>query len=115
MDSETTRSSSQTSRDINRELGVTIVLVTHESAVVYQSCSHVAVLEHGRSIEQFAIDAPAESRRSALGRELAEPVAERQWREAPGAAAAAVVPIRSPGIVAPLAPSYAHTPKVSYA
>ncbi|MBL8404511.1 MAG: ATP-binding cassette domain-containing protein [Dechloromonas sp.] len=115
LDSETTRSLLQTLRDINRELGVTIVIVTHELAVVDQLCSHVAVLEHGRLIEQFAIDAPAESRRSALGRELAELVAERQWREARGAAAAEVVPIRSPGIVAPLAPSYAHTPKVSYA
>ncbi len=115
LDSETTRSLLQTLRDINRELGVTIVIVTHELAVVDQLCSHVAVLEHGRLIEQFAIDAPAESRRSALGRELAELVAERQWREARGAAAAEVVPIRSSGIVAPLAPSYAHTPKVSYA
>jgi len=115
LDSETTRSLLQTLRDINRELGVTIVIVTHELAVVDQLCSHVAVLEHGRLIEQFAIDAPAESRRSALGRELAELVAERQWREARVAAAADVVPIRSPGIVASAAVSTVHTAKVSYA
>ncbi len=115
LDSETTRSLLQTLRDINRDLGVTIVIVTHELAVVDQLCSHVAVLEHGRLIEQFAIDAPAESRRSALGRELAELVAERQWREARLAAAAEVVPIRSPGAVAPAAVSPIHTAKVSYA
>ncbi|MFV5213805.1 methionine ABC transporter ATP-binding protein [Azonexus caeni] len=70
LDSETTRSLLQTLREINRELGVTIVIVTHELAVVDQLCSHVAVLEHGRLIEQFAVDGPARERHSALGREL---------------------------------------------
>lgn len=80
LDSETTRALLQTLREINRELGVTIVIVTHELAVVDQLCSHVAVLEHGCLIEQFAVDGPARERHSALGRELAELVEERQWR-----------------------------------
>lgn len=105
LDSETTRSLLQTLRDINRELGVTIVIVTHELAVVDQLCSHVAVLEHGRLVEQFAVDAPAEARRSVLGRELAELVAQRQWREARAAAVADVVPFRAPAVATPEAHS----------
>lgn len=115
LDSETTRSLLQTLRDINRELGVTIVIVTHELVVVDQLCSHVAVLEHGHLIEQFAVDAPAESRRSGLGRELAELVAERQWLAARSATAAEVVPIRPADAASPAGVSSSHAPRVSYA
>ncbi len=124
LDSETTRSLLQTLRDINRELGVTIVIVTHELSVVDQLCSHVAVLERGHLIEQFAVDGPPEARHSALGRELAELVAERQWREARAAAGAGVAPIslpvqaeaaRAPAAASPVAVSPANSLKVSYA
>lgn len=36
---------------INHELGVTIVLITHEMDVVKQICSHAVVLDHGKLIE----------------------------------------------------------------
>lgn len=100
LDSETTRALLQTLREINRELGVTIVIVTHELAVVDQLCSHVAVLERGHLIEQFAVDAPVSARRSALGRELAELAEERQWRALRAAASGAVepAPVVSPAV-----------------
>ena len=37
---------------INRELGVTIVLITHSLAVARRICNHVAVMDHGRVVEQ---------------------------------------------------------------
>ena len=38
--------------DLNAKLGLTIVLITHEMAVVREICHRVAVMEHGRVAEQ---------------------------------------------------------------
>lgn len=81
LDSETTRTLLQTLRDINRNLGVTIVIVTHELAVVDQLCRHVAVLEQGRLVERFAVSDTDQERHSALGRELSDVVHERLARD----------------------------------
>jgi D-methionine transport system ATP-binding protein len=70
LDSETTRALLETLRDINQKIGVTIVIVTHELSVVEVLCRQVAILEGGRLIEQFAIDAPPTERLTALGREI---------------------------------------------
>ena len=37
---------------INRELGVTIVLITHSLAVARRICNHVVVMDHGHVVEQ---------------------------------------------------------------
>jgi len=84
LDSETTRDLLETLRDINQKIGVTIVIVTHELSVVEVLCQKVAVLENGRLIEQFAVDAPGAPgalRKTALGREIDELVRRRE-REA---------------------------------
>lgn len=70
LDTETTRSVLDTLRDINQQLGVTIVIVTHELSVVQALCNRVAVLEGGELIEQFDLSDRATPRISALGREL---------------------------------------------
>jgi D-methionine transport system ATP-binding protein len=75
LDAQTTRSLLGTLRDINRQLGVTIVIVTHELEVVRDLCRHVAILEGGLLVEQFAVDDVREVRSSALGRELRHLVA----------------------------------------
>lgn len=70
LDAETTRSVLETLLDINRQLGVTIVIVTHELSVVHALCTRVAVLEQGQLVEQFDVDDHAGRRISVLGREL---------------------------------------------
>jgi len=73
LDSETTRSVLDTLRDVNRRLGVTVLIVTHELAVVRALCRSVAVMEGGRIAEQFTVGetGPGHERRvTALGREL---------------------------------------------
>ena len=40
---------------INRELGVTIVLITHSLAVARRICGRIAVMDHGRVVEQGAV------------------------------------------------------------
>ena len=39
-------------RDLNRKLGLTIVLITHEMAVIKSICRRVAVMENGRVVEE---------------------------------------------------------------
>ncbi len=52
LDPETTRSILDLLRQINRELGLTILLITHEMEVIREIASRVAVLDRGRIIEQ---------------------------------------------------------------
>jgi len=51
LDPETTRTVLCLLADINRDLGLTILLITHEMAVVRDIASHVAVIEDGRIVE----------------------------------------------------------------
>jgi D-methionine transport system ATP-binding protein len=55
LDPETTRSILALLRDINRKLGLTIVLITHEMQVIKEICDRVAVLDHGQVIEQGSV------------------------------------------------------------
>jgi D-methionine transport system ATP-binding protein len=52
LDPETTQSILGLLREINRRLGLTIVLITHEMAVIRDICHRVVVLEQGRIVEQ---------------------------------------------------------------
>lgn len=70
LDTETTRSVLQTLRQINQKLGVTIVIVTHELAVVRALCDRVAIIEAGQVTEQFNVNDQNSERKSALGQEL---------------------------------------------
>jgi D-methionine transport system ATP-binding protein len=71
LDAETTRGLLATLREVNRELGVTIVIVSHELAALGALCKRVAVLEDGRVAEAFDLGDTGTPRRTALGRELA--------------------------------------------
>jgi len=52
LDPETTLSILQLLRDINRKLGLTIILITHEMSVIREICDEVLVLEQGRIAEE---------------------------------------------------------------
>ncbi len=52
LDSFTTKSILDLLQDINRKLGVTIIIITHEIGVVKQICNRVAVIEAGLFAEQ---------------------------------------------------------------
>ena len=54
LDPETTRSILALLQEVNRDLGVTILLITHEMEVVKQICDRVGVIEAGRIIEEGA-------------------------------------------------------------
>jgi D-methionine transport system ATP-binding protein len=54
LDPETTQTVLSLLKDINRDLGLTILLITHEMAVVRDIASHVAVIDAGRIVEHGA-------------------------------------------------------------
>ena len=55
LDPETTASVLALLADINRQLGLTIVLITHQLEVVKTLCDHAALLEKGRLIESGSL------------------------------------------------------------
>jgi D-methionine transport system ATP-binding protein len=55
LDPQTTASVLDLLAEINRELGLTIVLITHEMDVVRRVCDRVAVLDAGRIVEQGTV------------------------------------------------------------
>ncbi|UJB64090.1 ATP-binding cassette domain-containing protein [Acidovorax sp. YS12] len=55
LDPETTQSILQLLRDINRKLGITVVLITHEMSVIREIADQVLVLEQGRIAELGAV------------------------------------------------------------
>jgi D-methionine transport system ATP-binding protein len=52
LDPETTHSILRLLKDINEQLSVTILLITHEMDVVKDICHDMAIMEHGKIIEQ---------------------------------------------------------------
>ncbi len=55
LDPETTASVLQLLGELNRELGLTIVLITHEMEVIRRVCDRVAVLDAGRLVESGTV------------------------------------------------------------
>jgi D-methionine transport system ATP-binding protein len=51
LDPETTHTILALLRDINRQTGVTVVMITHQMEVVREICDRVAVLSHGQIVE----------------------------------------------------------------
>ncbi|NLV86345.1 MAG: ATP-binding cassette domain-containing protein [Clostridiales bacterium] len=51
LDPTTTRSILALIKDINRRLGITAVIITHEMAVIEEICTHVAILDEGKAVE----------------------------------------------------------------
>ena len=73
LDPTTTRSILRLIQDINRRLGITVVVITHEMAVVEEICTHVAILEHGRMVETGTVEAVFSNPRTEAGRRLVYP------------------------------------------
>jgi D-methionine transport system ATP-binding protein len=55
LDPETTRGVLQLLRDLNRRLGLTVLLITHEMDVVKTVCDSAALMENGRVVESGTV------------------------------------------------------------
>ena len=70
LDPMTTQSILALLQDINKNLGITVVLITHEMAVIRQICNRVAILDGGRIAEEGTVDDVFVHTRSAAGKRL---------------------------------------------
>ncbi len=73
LDPNTTRQILELIRDINRKLGITVVVITHQMSVVKEICSHVAILDEGRVAEAGLVGTVFAAPKSAAGRRLVFP------------------------------------------
>ncbi len=73
LDPKTTRDILRLIRDINRRLGITVVVITHEMAVVEEICSHVAILDHGVLQETGTVEQVFSNPQTEAGRRLVYP------------------------------------------
>lgn len=90
LDPNTTRAILDLLKDINRTMGVTIVIITHEMKVIEQICSHVAVIDHGDIVEKGEVKDVFTSPKSRIARELILPK---------GAGGAHIEQLRESGVV----------------
>lgn len=56
LDPTTTKAILQLLQDINKQYGITIVIITHEMAVVQEICSHVAIIDNGEMVEHGTVE-----------------------------------------------------------
>lgn len=56
LDPQTTKSILELIKDINRNYGITVVIITHEMSVVQEICNKVAVLDHGNLVEKGTVE-----------------------------------------------------------
>lgn len=56
LDPETTKSILNLIKDINTRYGITVVLITHEMAVIQEICNRCAVLENGMLMEENTVE-----------------------------------------------------------
>ncbi|MEG9622726.1 ABC transporter [Pseudomonas sp. HMSC08G10] len=77
LDPETTASILDLLRDINQRLGLTVVLITHEMAVIRDICHRVVVLERGEIVEQGEVWRVFGSPRHEVTRTLLAPLQAR--------------------------------------
>ena len=55
LDPQTTESILRLLQRVNREMGVTILLITHQMQVIQMICSKVAVMEYGKIVEEGSV------------------------------------------------------------
>jgi len=70
LDPQTTASILELLRKINKELGLTIVIITHQMSVIRDICNKVAIIEHGNLVENGLVDDIFAKPKSRAAREL---------------------------------------------
>jgi len=73
LDPNTTHAILGLIRDINRKLGITVVIITHQMSVVEEVCHHVAILDGGEIAEMGAVGTVFSSPKSAAAKRLVFP------------------------------------------
>ena len=80
LDPKTTHAILELIRDINKKMGITVIVITHQMSVVQEICNRVAILENGTVVEEGLVadvfsDPKAEATRNLVYPEMADGVA----------------------------------------
>ncbi len=73
LDPKTTQSILRLIKDINKKLGITVVIITHQMSVVEEICNRVAILDEGSIAEKGPVRAVFSNPKSEAGRRLVFP------------------------------------------
>lgn len=73
LDPNTTQPILRLIRDINRKMGITVVVITHQMSVVKEICTHVAILDEGEVVENGLVSTVFAAPKSAAARRLVFP------------------------------------------
>ena len=73
LDPRTTHSILGLIRDINKKLGITVIMITHQMSVVEEICNHVAILDDGVVVEEGAVSTVFSSPKSTAAKRLVFP------------------------------------------
>ena len=84
LDPNTTQAILQLIQKINRELGITVVVITHQMSVVEQICNRVAILDEGTVVEEGEVQAIFSHPSSAAARRLVYPAGAPKAEALPG-------------------------------
>ncbi len=84
LDPNTTHSILQLIRKINQELGITVVIITHQMSVVEEICNRVAILDEGTVVEEGEVQAIFSNPQSAAARRLVFPGGAARSEMLPG-------------------------------
>lgn len=84
LDPNTTHAILQLIQKINRELGITVVIITHQMSVVEEVCNRVAILDNGTVVEEGEVQAIFSHPTSKAARRLVYPAGAPQAEPLPG-------------------------------
>lgn len=70
LDPQTTDSILSLLKSINKEFGITIVIITHQMSVVTKVCDKVAIIENGRLVEEGSVEEIFENPKTDVAKEL---------------------------------------------
>ena len=73
LDPQTTRDVLRLIQDINKRLGITVIIITHDMSVIEEICGRVAILNHGKVAEIGTVESVFSSPKSEAGRRLVYP------------------------------------------
>jgi D-methionine transport system ATP-binding protein len=73
LDPQTTRDVLRLLQDINKRLGITVIIITHDMSVIEEICGRVAILNHGQVAEIGAVEEIFSSPKSEAGKKLVYP------------------------------------------
>ena len=84
LDPNTTHAILELIQKINRELGITVVIITHQMSVVEEVCRHVAILDGGSVVEEGEVGTIFSNPRSDAARRLVFPAGAPSGELMPG-------------------------------